>query len=80
MCSKQNRRINQSVFDIITWIYEPKTLTRHILCECKCEFDSQKCNLNQKWNNNKRRSECKKYHICGKDYILKDKTQAMKKQ
>ena len=41
-------------------------------CECKCRFDDGKCNLNQKWNNDKRWCECKhlkKYHACEKDYI-----------
>ena len=28
-----------------------------------------KCNSNQKWNNDKCRCECKKHHICEKDYI-----------
>ena len=29
----------------------------------------QKRNSNKWWNNNKCRCECKKYHICEKDYI-----------
>ena len=28
-----------------------------------------KCNLNQWWNNDKCRCECKKHHICEKDYV-----------
>ena len=44
-------------------------LTKHISCECKCKFDGKKCNSNQKWNNDKCWCECKKHHICEKDYI-----------
>ena len=33
-------------------INESKTLSKHILFECKCEFDGRKCNSRQKWNNN----------------------------
>ena len=29
----------------------------------------KKCNSNQKWNNDKCWCECKKHHICEKDYI-----------
>ena len=31
--------LNLSLFNMITKINESKTLTNHILCECKCEFD-----------------------------------------
>ena len=54
---------------MITKINESKTLTKHVWCECICNFDSRKCNLNQKWNNDKCRCECKKHNICKKDYI-----------
>ena len=42
-------------------------------CECKCKFESRKCNSNQNWNNDKCWRECnylKKHHVCKKDYIL----------
>ena len=58
-----------SVFNMITGINELKTLANHISCKCKCKFDGRKCNLNQKWNNNKCRCECKEHRICEKDYI-----------
>ena len=54
---------------MITGINESKTLTKHISCECKCNFDGKKYNSNQWWNNDKCRYECKKHHICEKDYI-----------
>ena len=28
-----------------------KTVTKHISCDCKCKFNSKKCNKNEKWNN-----------------------------
>ena len=61
--------LNLSVFNKITGINDSKTLTKHISCKCKCNFDSRKRNLDQKWNNKKCRCECKKYQICKKDYI-----------
>ena len=36
--------LNLNVFNMITGINESKTLTKHILCECKCRFDGEKCN------------------------------------
>ena len=44
---------------MITEINESKTLTKHILCKCKCRLDGRKCNLNPKLNNDKCRYECK---------------------
>ena len=40
--------INLNVFNIINRINESKTLTKHISCNCKCNFDGTKCNSNQK--------------------------------
>ena len=42
--------------------------------ECKCKFYGRKCNLNQKSNNDKHWCECKKHHVCKKDYILNSAT------
>ena len=38
---------------MITGINESGTLTRHISYKCKCKCDGRKCNLIQKWNNDK---------------------------
>ena len=56
---------------MIPGLNESKTLTKHISCKCECKFDSRKCNLNQKWNNNKCPCECKnpKEHQCKKGYF-----------
>ena len=32
-------------------------------------FDERKCNSDQWWNNDKSRCECKKCHVCEKDYV-----------
>ena len=69
MCSKQNRRFNLSVFNMITEINGSNTLTKDISCECKCKFDGTKCNSNQWWNNEKCWSECKKMHVCERYYV-----------
>ena len=59
---------------MITGINEPKTITKHISCECKRKFDGRKCNSDQWQNNNKCRCECKKCHVCEKDYIWNPST------
>ena len=56
---------------MITKINLSKTLTKRISCKCKCKFDRRKCNSNQFFSNDKCRCECKKRHICEKDYIWK---------
>ena len=54
---------------MITWTNESKTLTKYISSECKCKFDGKKCNSDQWWNNDKYWCECRKCHVCEKDYI-----------
>ena len=49
---------------------EVKTVTKHILFDCKCKFNSTTCNSNQKWNNKTGQCECKNYHKCKKNYSL----------
>ena len=46
-------------FNMITEINKSKTLTKHISCKCECKFNYKKYNLNQNWNNDKCRRECK---------------------
>ena len=48
---KKTKKLNLSVFNMITGINESKTLANHVSCECKCRFDGRKCNLDQ-WGNN----------------------------
>ena len=77
MCCKQNIRLSLRMFSMITGINESKTLSKHILCECKCKFDGRECNSNQKWKNNECWCDCKnleKYRVSKKDYILNPAT------
>ena len=39
--------------------YAAKTLVKHILCDCKCIFNSTPCNSHQTWNNKTCQCECK---------------------
>ena len=59
--------VNVDLFNMITKIIEAKVLVKHFSSNCKWKFDSATCNSNQKWNNDKRQCECKKYHACKKD-------------
>ena len=61
--------LNLSLFRMITGINESKTSTKHLSCEFKYKFDGTKCNSNRLWNNNKCLQECKKSHVCEKDYF-----------
>ena len=51
-------KTNVKVFNIIIRINEPKTLIKHISCDCKCKFTSTTCNSNQRWNNEICHCEC----------------------
>ena len=65
---RKTEDLNVSVFNMITRIRGSK----YVSCKYKCNFDGTKCNLNQKWNNNKCQRECKnlqEYNLCEKDYI-----------
>ena len=61
-------------------VNESKSLTKHTPCECKCKFAGRKCNSNQWWNNDKCWCECKKHHICEKDYIWNPSTCSCKNE
>ena len=60
-------------FNIIIGINESRILTKDISCKSKCKFDGRKWNLNQKWNNDKFRCECKnpkESNVCKKKLYL----------
>ena len=44
----KTENVNLNVFNMIIKINESKTIAKHILCDCKCKFDSKKFNSNQK--------------------------------
>ena len=55
--------LNVHVFNTIKGINESTILTKFVSWEGKCNFDGNKCNSNQNWNNDKCLCECKK-DIC----------------
>ena len=61
--------LNLSMFNMITGINELKTLKKHVSWEYKCRFDERKCNSDQGWNKDKCRCDCRKRHVCEKDYV-----------
>ena len=54
--------LNLRVFNMITGINVSKTVTKDILCKCKCKFDGKKSNSNQRWYNDKCWCDRKKAH------------------
>ena len=54
---------------MITGINESKAIAEHLSCKCKCRSDGKKHNSNKWRDNDKCRRECKKNHICEKDYV-----------
>ena len=62
------------MFIMITEVNESKTISRHVSCECKCEFDGKKCISNYWCNNDKCWFECKNRQVCEKDYIWNHST------
>ena len=61
---------------MITGINGSETI-KYNLCICKWKFDGRKCNLNQKWNEEKSQCECKnpiKNCVCKKDWIWNPRT------
>ena len=57
------------MFNIIIEITEWKALRKHISYECRCKFDGRNCNSDQWRNNDKCQCECKRPHVCEKDYV-----------
>ena len=56
---------------MITGANASRKLTNHISCKCECKFHCRKCNLNQRWNNDKCRCDCenkKKSIVCKKQW------------
>ena len=47
----KTKNLNLSVFNLITGINKSKTLTKHISCGFKCNFNGKRYNSNQEWNN-----------------------------
>ena len=64
----ETKDVNLKVFTMITRINKTKTLAKHTLYDCKCEFDCTTCNSNQKWNNEICQCKSKTYRMWKKDY------------
>ena len=70
MCvPNKTENLNLSMLNMITGINELKTSTKHIPCKYKCRLDGRKCNSDQWQNKNKCWCDCKKCHVCEKDYV-----------
>ena len=65
---KETKDVTVKAFYMITNKNEFKTMTKHISCDCKYEFNSATCNSNKKWTNKTCQHECKNYRSCKKDY------------
>lgn len=50
--------VNLKLSNMINGINEPKTLIKHISCECRYTNDGKKCYTKQKWSNGK--CQCKR--------------------
>ena len=58
MCSKQNKKCEcKSIKYGVK--HESSKLIKHISCKCRCKFDGEESNLNQKWSIYKCRWKCK---------------------
>ena len=55
----EKKDLNFHVLNMIRGISISRIVTKHMSWKCECNFDSKKCNSNQKWNNNKCRCEWK---------------------
>ena len=66
--SNKTNDLNIHVLNMITGKNQGKILTKDISCKCKCRFVEKKCSSVQWWNNNTCLCECKKRHVCDKDY------------
>ena len=43
----KTKDLNLSIFNMITGTNESKTLTKHMSCKCKCNFDGRSCSQEQ---------------------------------
>ena len=70
--------VKMNVLNVTARLGESESLTKHISCDCKCRFDSKKC---QEWNKELCRCQCKKSSerlLCEKEYVWNPSTCACK--
>ena len=53
------KNLNVNVFNLMSRTNEARHIERHEMCKCKCRLDPRICNNKQRWNDDKRRCECK---------------------
>ena len=71
-CVPSKRKdVSVTKFNMITRMYETKTLVKHIPYNCKCKFNSKTCRSNQKWNNETGQCQFKKYCTCKKEAFIR---------
>ena len=52
-------KMNVKVFNLVSSVSKTRFLVQHEFCKRKCRLDGNVCSLEQKWNHNTCRSECK---------------------
>ena len=65
---QKNQKTYVKALNMITNKNVAKTMTEHILCDCKSKFNSTACNSKQICNNKTCQYECNNLHKCEKDY------------
>ena len=53
------KNLNTRVFNLMSRTNETKQIEWHEMFKCKCRLDASVCNNKQRWNEDKRRCECK---------------------
>ena len=53
------KNINVRVFNLLSRINETRHTIWHETCKCICRLSASVCNNRQRWNEDKRRNECK---------------------
>ena len=71
---KETKDITVKALNTIKNKDEAKAMTEHISCDCKCKFNSTKCNSKQKWNNKTCQCECKNHCKCKRNNSWKPRT------
>ena len=64
----KTKDVNVEISNTITNRNKAKTLVKHVLCDCECQFNSATWKSNQKWNNETCQCECRNNRTCEKDY------------
>ena len=72
LCVSVVKNINIKVFNLMSRTNETRHVEWHETCKWKCRLDASVCNNKQRWNEDKRRCECKELidkGVCDKGII-----------